>query len=163
MASKAIHLHNAPPHLNRIVDRLFRVAFEASAAAFLKDSLFGWGPMLSLPQTSLLPSMNDTLDAESPISANTAGVLIQQTDNGIVINIEVAHLKADSIYLEISGEILIVRGECNPDEPLKQDSAWSNPDGLHYERFITLPVTARPGKIRARLIDRMIKIEIDTK
>lgn len=160
MASKATHLHNIPRNLDKTIERLFHVAFESSVSAFFKDSLCGWGPLLSVPQATILPSIGDWRNHDHSDPENTEGVLIQETDQNISIEIEVPHLKAESLYLEISGDILIVRGEHLPGTRQNQHSAWSDKDGLYFERLIMLPVLVRPGEIRARLVGRVIKINI---
>jgi HSP20 family molecular chaperone IbpA len=149
-----------PLNLDKTIERLFQVAFESSVTAFFKDSLCGWGLHLSLPQAKILPSNGDSRNRAHLAPENTDGVVIQETDNNIVIKIEVPHLKAESLYLEISGNILIVRGEQTPGLRPNRHSGWSNRDGLHFERLIMLPVLVRPGEIRAKLVGRIIKINI---
>lgn len=160
MASKATHLHNTPLNLDKAIERLFQVAFESSVAAFVKDSLCGWGLHLSLPQANILPSIGDWRNDDHLAPENTNGVVIQETDKNIVIKIEAPHLKAESLYLEISGYLLIVRGEHTRGVRPDRHPGWTNQDGLHFERLIMLPVLVRPGDIRARLVGRTIKINI---
>jgi HSP20 family molecular chaperone IbpA len=88
------------------------------------------------------------------------GVVIHETLNGIVLEIEVPHLKAESLYLEVSGNMLIVRGERIPEAVSKRRSNRKIPEAINFERLIVLPIQARPGEIRAKLVGRVVRVNI---
>lgn len=160
MASNAMHLRNAPWKYSKLIERLFRTAFEFSSDAYQRDSLCGWAPWLLQPRAAV-SSLNGDLEDHQPSSAKDMdGVVVHETLNGIVLEIEVPHLKAESLYLEVSGNMLIVRGERIPEAASKRRSNTKIPDALNFERLIVLPIQARPGEIRAKLVGRVVRVNI---
>lgn len=86
------------------------------------------------------------------------GVVILETETGFRIDIELPKIKEESLYLEISGETLIVRGERM--EPLEPSLEQSAKNRFFFERFIHLPVEVQPGQVRARLVGTIIRVMI---
>ncbi len=160
MTSKAIHLHNAPKNYTKFIETLFDKAFGPSKYAYLKESLCGWAPCLHQPPLAGLSSDNPAKDAESYTPDDMDGVIIQETVDAIILEIEVPHLKAESLYLEISGNMLIVRGERMQTMSSDQGGTMARQQPLNYERLVVLPVPARPGEVRARLVGRVVKVNI---
>jgi HSP20 family molecular chaperone IbpA len=160
VASKAMHLRHAQQNYRELIERLFNTAFKFSKDAYRHDSLCGWAPWLYQPP---LAEICDDIDLEdrkpSPVE-EMDGVVIHETPNGIILEIEVPHLKAESLYLEVSGNMLIVRGERLPGAPSKQRSNSKTLEALNFERLIVLPIQARPGEIRAKLVGRVVRVNI---
>jgi HSP20 family molecular chaperone IbpA len=155
-----MHLRNAPRKYSELIERLFRTAFEFSSDTYRHDSLCGWAPWLYQPPAPAI-SLDGDPDNRQPSSAEDMdGVVIHETLNGIVLEIEVPHLKAESLYLEVSGNMLIVRGERIPERASKRRSNTEIPDALNFERLIVLPVQARPGEIRAKLVGQVVRVNI---
>jgi HSP20 family molecular chaperone IbpA len=106
-------------------------------------------------------SLNGDLENHQSSSAQDMdGVVIHETPNGIVLEIEVPHLKAESLYLEVSGNMLIVRGERLSGSASKRLSHSDISDPLNFERLIVLPIQARPGEISAKLVGRVVRVNI---
>lgn len=160
MASRAIHLRKAPQDKNTIVERLFEAAFRAPDASYRQKSLCGWSLVLVYPPDVTKPLLHETADRQSVPLDDTDDVVIRETDDAIVLEIEVPHLKAESLYLEISGNLLIVRGERIAGAPPAPQAGNNNRDVLNFERLVVLPAPARPGQVRARLVGHVVKINI---
>ncbi len=160
MASKAMHLRHAPQNYHELIERLFRMAFEISSDAYRHDSLCGWAPWLYQPPAEAMSRKSEFKDHLPSYTEDMDGVVIHETLNGIVLEIEVPHLKAESLYLEISGNMLIVRGERIPKAPSKRQSNTTIPNAINFERLIVLPIQARPGEVRAKLVGRVVKVNI---
>jgi HSP20 family molecular chaperone IbpA len=160
LASNAIHLRNVPRKFGDLIERLFRVAFEYSPDAYRKDSLCGWAPWLYQPPAAGIFSKDDHENHKPVDAEDTDGVVIHETLDGIVLEIEVPHLKAESLYLEVSGNMLIVRGERLPEAESKRRTNAGAPDAINFERLIVLPIQARPGEIRAKLVGRVVRVNI---
>jgi HSP20 family molecular chaperone IbpA len=155
-----MHLRNRPKNYRELIERLFRMAFEFSSAAYQHDSLCGWAPWLYQPLASAI-CLDGDIDERQPSSIEDMdGVVIHETLNGIVLEIEVPHLKAESLYLEVSGNMLIVRGERIPEAISKRRSNREIPEAINFERLIVLPIQARPGEIRAKLVGRVVRVNI---
>lgn len=160
MASNAMHLRNAPRKYSELIERLFRTAFEFSSDAYRHDSLCGWAPWLYQPPAAAISLSGDPKKHQPLPADDMDGVIIHETLDRIVLEIDVPHLKAETLYLEVSGNMLIVRGERIPEAASKQQSNTALPDALNFERLIVLPVQARPGEIRAKLVGRVVKVNI---
>lgn len=88
------------------------------------------------------------------------GIQIHETAERFVIEVELPRIKADSLYIEITGDLLIIRGE----RDLKaKANGWQGAPrnaGPMVHRYIQLPVTARPGEVQARLEGNTVKVNI---
>lgn len=155
-----MHLRNAPRNYGELIERLFQTAFEFSSDAYRHDSLCGWAPWLYQPPAAAISLDGDLGDNKPSSVENMDGVVIHETLNGIVLEIEVPHLKVESLYLEVSGNMLIVRGERIPEAASKRQSNKEIPNALNFERLIVLPIQARPGEIRAKLVGRVVRVNI---
>lgn len=154
-----MHLRNAPRNYRELIERLFRTAFEFPSDTYRHDSLCGWAPWLYQPPAAPI-ALNSDEDRQPSSAEEMDGVVIHETLNGIVLEIEVPHLKAESLYLEVSGNMLIVRGERIPEAASKRRWNTEIPDAINFERLIVLPIQARPGEIRAKLVGRVVRVNI---
>lgn len=157
MAPKAHHISKAPLNWYKTIERLFSVAFNQSAVAYRRASLCGWRPLSPGAELHTLLA-GDEHDDRNWNSDRESGVIILETDMGIRIEIEVPEIKEESLYLEVSGDTLIVRGECV--EPLEPSQMQSTTNRYLFQRFIQLPVEAHPGQVQARLVGRTIRVTI---
>jgi HSP20 family molecular chaperone IbpA len=160
LASRAIHLRKAPQNKEVIVERLFEAAFRAPFAGYRRKSLCGWGLVLDYPPDAAKPLHREFEHRQPAPPDNMDGVVIRETVDAILLEIEVPHLKAESLYLEISGNLLIVRGERIAGAPPAPQAGDNDGDVLNFERLIVLPAPARPGQVRARLVGHVVKINI---
>ncbi len=160
MAPKAHPIGKVPSSRHKSIYRLFAAAFNQPKGLFERISLCGWRPLASSidPLHPLLAehAQDDMGDA----GQDDSNVAVKETDVGITIEIDVPEIKEDSLYLEVFGDTLIIRGERL--EPIYR-MQWHAHDPQHgnlFQRLVQLPVLARPGKIRARLMGTTIRVDI---
>ncbi len=160
MTSRALPLRSAPQNFHKKVNRLFAAAFGPSPAMYKHASLCGWWPLTAHPSpTSLLTTDSREVGSTWP-DDNPPGVSVYETKDAIVIEVELPEIKENSLYLEISGDLLIIRGERSPGRSVRRHDLDQHHEGTLVQRFIHLPVIARPQEVRARLVGNIIKINI---
>lgn len=159
MASKAIRLKSDIPKSVFTVDQLFSAAFGPEPIEYHRKSLFGWRPLAMNPDDLRLEVEKPaaTIGASSPESHS--GVKVYETEALIVVEIELPAIDEESLYLEISGNMLIIRG--NRLIPKQADRGRiTKKSDREVKRCIQLPVIARPGEVRARLNGDIIRVMI---
>lgn len=160
MASNALPLRNAPQDLKITVDKLFATAFGASPAMYKHASLCGWRslapPYIPTPllSTKARQKKKDWPTDKSP------GISIYETSDTIVIEVELPEIKKNSLYLEISGDLLIIRGERLSTHSTDYNDLEQHRRFALVQRFIQLPVLARPKEVRAQMVGNIVKISI---
>ncbi len=161
MTFRALPLRSAPKNFHKTVDRLFAAAFGPSPAAYKHASLCGWWPLSTAypSPTSLLTTGSREVGNIWPAN-NTPGVSVHETKDAIVIEVELPEIQENSLYLEISGDLLIIQAQRSQDRSVRHHDLDQRHQGELVERFIQLPVIARPQEVRARLVNNMIKINI---
>jgi HSP20 family molecular chaperone IbpA len=150
MGSRAIQAIQYPPKRAVTIDRLFQAAFHSPSTVYERESLCGWRPLhAGVPRRK---------NRQPPNS--DPGIQIHETAERFVIEVELPRIKADSLYIEITGDLLIIRGE----RDLKaKANGWQGAPrnaGPMVHRYIQLPVTARPGEVQARLEGNTVKVNI---
>jgi HSP20 family molecular chaperone IbpA len=159
MTSKAHPLRNQLPHMAISVDALFAAAFHKSRRIFQQESLLGWRPvtMDAALTTHLQPSPSGK--KKSTLFSNSPDVIVREKSGVVTIEVELPDIDEESLYLEVSGDLLIIQAE-----KLAPDGDPSEPAKSHQEfmvnRYVKLPFAARPGEIRARLDGPMLRITI---
>jgi HSP20 family molecular chaperone IbpA len=158
MAPRAHHLNKVPLNWHKTIDRLFTAAFGPSDVAYQRASLCGWRSLASNAQ--LDPLLGDHEDGPSRTTENGPGVAILETAIGFTIEIDMPDIKEESLYLEVSGDTLIIRGERA--EPTAPPPSPANRRLKHalFQKIIRLPVLAHPGQVRAKLKGDTIRINI---
>jgi HSP20 family molecular chaperone IbpA len=159
MASRAIRLKSDVPQAVFTVEQLFAAAFGPSPLDYHYKSLFGWRPLAlnadGLPLGSEKPEPTDRVSPSQP----QPGVTVYETETLIVVEVEMPAIDEESLYLEISGNSLIIRGKRL--SPKKADRGrTTRRSAKEVHRCIQLPVIARPGEVRARLNGNMIRVVI---
>jgi HSP20 family molecular chaperone IbpA len=159
MAPRAIHLKRGLQDIYITVDSLFEAAFGPTPRDYLHKSLLGWRPMAAHglampPQAKNRPGRN----AERAL-VQAPGVKLFETEALIVVEIELPPIEEQSLYLEISGDMLIIRGNrasaATPNPPHRRKRA-----ARKVYRYVQLPVVARPGEVRARLDGHVVRVMI---
>jgi HSP20 family molecular chaperone IbpA len=160
MASKATHLKRGIQNVYITVDQLFEAAFGPVPREYPRKSLMGWRP-LSAEGPSAPPFPSENRGSLNPDSSAfpPPGVKIFETDAVIVVEVELPAIEQESLYLEISGDLLIIRGNRVPSAALDR-SDTRKPAGRTVHRYVKLPVMARPGKVRARLEGNTVRVII---
>ena len=160
MASRARHLHSSATHLKISVDRLFDAAFGSSAAIYRRESLMGWRPVATTGPTLPDSDANRYPPLEDDTPDNPSGIHIYETADRIIVEVEIPEIKADSLYLEISGDLLIIRGERRMEAHVSGSGGRLASKGPLVHRYVQLPIIARPGEVRARLEGNTVKVKI---
>jgi len=159
MTSKAIHLKRGFQKAYVTVDQLFEAAFGTASREYRHKSLLGWRPLAPDYTAPGSWAENKTTAGPERSPVSPPGVKMYETDDLIVVEVELPAIEEDSLYLEISGDMLIIRGNRLPAKTTRRPPARRKA-GRKVQRFIQLPVNARPGEVRARLEGNTIRVMI---
>jgi HSP20 family molecular chaperone IbpA len=157
MTSKAIRSAKDVPKAAFTIEQLFEAAFGPEPLEYHHKSLLGWRPLALAPG-----SPSHWVEQAAPPGTGyepPAGVKVYETETLIVVEVELPAIDEESLYLEISGYMLIIRG--NPPRPNSSShrmAARYNKKKVH--RCIQLPVLAKPGEVRARLQGNTVRVMI---
>ncbi len=162
MAPKAIHLKRGVQNIYITVDQLFDAAFSSTKREYEHKSLLGWRPLT--PDFTPPPywSKNKSRDVTETPAAPSPGVKVYETDEMIVVEVELPPIVEESLYLEISGDLLIIRGNRVPVRAKNRAKSHKQTARKVY-RYVQLPVAARPGEVRARLEGNTVRVVIRKK
>jgi HSP20 family molecular chaperone IbpA len=159
MASKAIRLKSDIPKSVFTVEQLFSAAFGPEPFEYHRKSLFGWRPLALSPDDLRFGDERPATMAESSSAESHSGVKVYETEALIVVEVELPAIDEESLYLEISGNMLIIR--CKRLIPKEADRGRiTRKSDREVQRCIQLPVIARPGEVRARLNGDIIRVMI---
>ncbi len=162
MTSRAIHLKRGFQKEYITIDQLFEAAFGPARREYRHKSLLGWRPLAPNCTTPGVWVENKTSVDADATSVQPPGVKLYETDELIVVEVELPAIEEDSLYLEISGDLLIIRGNRLPAKAVGRSPNHRKAD-RKVQRFIQLPVNARPGEVRARLEGNTIRVMIRKK
>ena len=159
MAPKAIHLKRGVQNIYITVDQLFEAAFGPAPREYKRKSLLGWRPLT--PEFTPLPlwPKNKTGDGKEKPTVPSPGVKVYETDDMIVVEVELPPIVEESLYLEISGDLLIIRGNRVPVRASNRTQSHKQTLRKVY-RYVQLPVAARPGEVRARLEGNTVRVMV---
>jgi HSP20 family molecular chaperone IbpA len=159
MASKAIRLKSDVSKAVFTVEQLFAAAFGPEPIEYHHKSLLGWRPLVQNPDDFPFRSEEPTPPDQPSLSDAPPGVKVYETEALIVVEVELPAIEEDSLYLEISGYMLIIRGNrLHPNASNRVHAARHAEQEVH--RCIQLPVFARPGEVRARLDGNIVRVMI---
>ena len=160
MAYKAVHLRRGSQNIYITVEKLFAVAFGSSQREYDIQSLLGWRPVLPHAIASILEEDETPSVLPDRPTNLSPGVKIFETDVMILVEVELPPINEDSLYIEISGDLLIIRGQQTHDEDqaAKKESEFNRPRMVY--RYIQLPVIAKSGRVRARLEGNTVRVKI---
>lgn len=159
MAPKARHLRNTLENKAISVDRLFKTAFSKSHYIYQRESLLGWRPVT----TDSIASIDDEppyppVD-KAPSFTNSPDVKMHETPESIFVEVMLPDINEESLYLEVSGDLLIIRAEkAVADSDASYPANQAKRPMVH--RFIKLPVAAQPGNVQARLEGNVVRVQI---
>ena len=160
MAPKAIHLKRGYKNAFVTVDQLFDAAFGRKPERYQIESLLGWRPLVpdSVPSTFQFEKKAAGHGKRPPVLP--PDVKVYETEELIVVEVELPAIEKDSLYLEISGDLLIIRGNRMPPEqrrPLKHPPKA----GKAVYRYVQLPLVVKPGEVKARLDGHVVRVTIN--
>lgn len=159
MTPKARPLRNNLSHIAISVDELFAAAFHQSLRIYQRESLLGWRPVAMDAAHSEQPEPSPSMEKESSLFSNSPDVKIMETSEIIAIEVELPDIDEESLYLEVSGDLLIIRAEkITRHGPRAQPVKTHKPPLVH--RYVKLPGVVKPGQIQARLDGPMLRIQI---
>ena len=159
MASRAVRLKSDLPKAVFTVDQLFAAAFGPEPLDYHRKSLFGWRPLPLNPDGIPFEVENPMPRARALPPDLHSGVKVYETEALIVVEVELPAIEEESLYLEISGSMLIIRGNrILPKSAVPPGT--ENHAKQQVQRSIQLPVIARPGEVRARLEGNIIRVMI---
>lgn len=159
MTPKARPLSHHLPHTAISVDALFAAAFHKSRRIYQHESLLGWRPVEMAPSVTDHPEKSPAHRKAPPAFSNSPDVKIRETSESITIEVELPDIDEESLYLEVSGDLLIIRAEKLAPKQRGSKSAKPHPPVL-VNRFVQLPFKAKPGHIQARLDGDVLRIII---
>jgi HSP20 family molecular chaperone IbpA len=155
MPSMAMHMRFAPQDVEQAVEHLFKAAFGPSPAKFRQQSLCGWRPLAAL--SALHPPLADLLKRKNTGKPGKDAVVeIYETAKAFIIEVTLTGIIKESLYLEITGNLLIIHGE----RMQSNTAALLDNIDSHFQQIVQLPKSARPGEIRARMKGDTVKINI---
>ncbi|MGD9365343.1 MAG: Hsp20 family protein [Desulfobacteraceae bacterium] len=159
MTAKARHLHHTPENRAISVDRLFKAAFSKSHYIYQRESLMGWRPVTIESEASIDDEGPYPPVEKAPSFTNSPDVKVHETSESIFIEVMLPDINEESLYLEVSGDLLIIRAE---KAVADSDTAYPENQAKRpmVHRFIKLPVAAQPGKVQARLEGNVVRVQI---
>lgn len=160
MASKAIHLKRGFKNAFITVDELFEAAFGRKPGRYRTESLLGWRPLVPDSVPSAFRLQEKAAGHGKRPSVTPPDVKVYETEELIVVEVELPAIEKESLYLEISGDLLIIRGNRVPDEQRRHIKP-SQKTGRAVYRYVQLPVVVKPGEVRARLDGHVVRVTIN--
>jgi HSP20 family molecular chaperone IbpA len=86
-------------------------------------------------------------------------VIVREKSGVVTIEVELPDIDEESLYLEVSGDLLIIQAKKIAPKGDRSEPTKSHKDFM-VNRYVKLPFAARPGQIRARLDGPMLRITI---
>ena len=154
MTPKARRLRNHLTHIAISVDELFAAAFYKSQIIYQRKSLLGWRPVVADAPPDDSQEDEKPFTESGPRFSNSPDVKIRETSETIIIEVELPDIDEESLYLEVSGDLLIIKAE---KRARRQFESGKQPV---VHRYVKLPVAAVPGNIQARLDGPLLRIKI---
>ena len=82
-----------------------------------------------------------------------------QTDNEVVVKASIPGLKAEDVQINVSGDVLTLKGEVKQEEE-RQDKAWHIHRFGSFERSIALPTDVKSDKAEAMFENGILTITL---
>jgi|GEM_PF-1134272 len=160
MIPKTRHLRNTPQHSTISVERLFAAAFKKPGFVYQRESLLGWRPV-SIDATPQDTGGGHVPFAEKPPAfTNSPDVKVRENKASIIVEVTLPNINEDSLYLEVSEDLLIIRAEKADTDHGEADLRDKGNKPLIH-RYIKLPIIAKPGNVEARLKGNVVVVKID--
>ena len=100
-------------------------------------------------------------DEESGLRAWRPAVDIYETENGIVIDVELPGVRKEEVAVEVNNDILTLKGERSANLHIKEDNYYRR-ERLYgpFKRSFTLHQNIQPAQIKATFKDGILRVEI---
>lgn len=141
------------------VDQLFAAAFGKSRWHYQRKSLMGWRPVIQSSQSFHFSGNWRHSNDKTRLPVDSPDVKVRETTDVIVIDVTLPEIDAESLYLEVAGDLLIIRAQkaiagrknSGADKPGKRPMV---------HRYIKLPLHAQPGNVQAHLDGNVVRVKI---
>jgi HSP20 family molecular chaperone IbpA len=160
MTPKARHMRNSLRETSISVDELFAAAFNKSNFIYQRESLLGWRPVINGLEHRITGNEHQTPIEKTASFTNSPDIKVRETAETILIEVTLPKIHEDSLFLEITGDLLIIRAQRADTEHM--GSAVDNEaDPSMVHRYVKLPITAQPGNVQARVEDNLLRVIIN--
>lgn len=94
-------------------------------------------------------------------SMATPAIDMYQTENDVVVRASVPGIKAEEVQINVTGDVLTIKGEVNQDEERK-DRAWHIREQRFgsFERSVALPTAVKSDKAEAEFENGILTITL---
>lgn len=142
------------------VDELFAAAFNESTFTYQRESLLGWRPVINDYEPCITNGENRPATEKTASFTNSPDIKVRETSESILIEVMLPKIDEDSLYLEISGDLLIIRAQREGAEHMGSPSK-DDVDHTMVHRYVKLPITAQPGNVQARIEENLLRVIIN--
>ena len=160
MTLKARHMRSRPQDRAISVDELFTAAFDNPNFYYQRESLLGWRPVTHNSDPRRVEGVPRSSSGEKPSYSNSPDIIVKDTPEAILIEVTLPEINEDSLYLEVSGDLLIVRAQRAVSDK-NQPERSKKIDKSMVHRYVKLPVAAQPGNVQARLENQVLRVKIN--
>ena len=105
----------------------------------------------------------DSTDFEDEVGMSVwrPAVDIFDTDNAMVIKVELPGIKKDDVSIDVKGDVLIIKGERFFDKETKEENYYRKERSFgKFQRSFTLPEAVNPEAIKANFKNGVLEIEV---
>lgn len=146
---------------DQTIGRLFEAAFGPLPGQFDQVSLFGWKPIVEDDHRSsglVWPGgVGFVFDRLDEVEYDHVDTEIFETSDDIVIRIVMPGIKKESLYIEVSGNILTLTGKR---VAAGSELAAAGETLMPFKKVFNLPKTPMPGDVRAKYTGTILHIQI---
>lgn len=160
MTPKARHMRSSLRERSISVDELFAAAFNESNFIYQRESLLGWRPVINDIKPYITDGEHRSQTEKKTSFTNSPDIKVSETAEAILIEVILPKINEDSLYLEITGDLLIIRAQKEGTEPA-DTSADPDVDHAMLHRYVKLPIMAQPGNVQARIEDNLLRVIIN--
>jgi HSP20 family protein len=106
-------------------------------------------------------SSSKGFEDEVSMSAWRPAVDIYDTDNALVIKVELPGIEKDDVSVDVKGNVLTIKGERSFDKEIKEENYYRKERSIgKFQRSFTLPEAVNPEAIKANFKNGVLEIEV---
>jgi HSP20 family molecular chaperone IbpA len=159
MTTKARHMRSRLHDKAISVDDLFTAAFDNPHFYYQRQSLLGWRPVAHHYKPHQAETIPPSPLEQAPSYTPSPDVTVQDTPEAILVEIILPEIHEESLHIEISGDLLIVKAQKKGFVNGRHESDDKADDAM-VDRYVKLPVIAQPGNVQARLKNNVLRVMI---